>query len=224
MWPPIFAPKIYRLSGRPRPEMAPGVTRPQGQKGRPHHNGTVNDVQVLIEQTTLTYHQIARRTGTSPASISRWMQAYEWKRPLFAPRAMHTVPTPRASAYIKHRLLAKRLFALADRYVRELEEAPAIDLEKLGQALELARMAKLATMSRTRSRIDAVMWGEAMRPINELCEIGVDLHRAPREAVEDFLENRVLPPEKDRPPRSRGMTTPTYQREARRHAWMLERE
>ena len=223
MWPPIFAPKIYRISGRPRPEMAPGVTRPPGAR-RPHHNGTVNDVQVLIEQTTLTYEQIARRTGVSPASISRWMQANEWKRPLFAPRAMHTVPTPRASAYLKHRLLAKRLFALADRYVRELEEAPGIDLDKLGQALELARMAKLATMRRTRSRVDAVVWGEPMRPINELCAVGVDLHRAPREAVNDFLENRALPPEEERPPRSRGMTTPKHLKRAWRHQRMLERE
>ena len=224
MWPPIFAPKIYRISGRPRPEVAPGVTRPQGQKGRPHHNGTVNDVQVLIETTTLTYHQIAKRTGVSPASISRWMQAYEWKRPLFAPHAMHTVPTPRASAYLKHRLLAKRLFALADRYVRELEEAPTIDLDKLGQALELARMAKLATMRRTPSRVDAVVWGEPMRPVIELCAVGVDLHRAPRAAVDDFLENRALPPEQDRPPRSRGLSTAKYLKRAWRHARMLEKE
>ena len=136
MRPPFFPSPIFRLSGRPRPELAAGVPRPRGTR-RPHHNGTVNDVRGLIEQTTLTYHQIARRTGVSPASISRWMQAGEWKRPLFAPQSMSNMPTPRASAYLKRRLLAKRLLALADRYVRELEEAPGVDLDKLGEALEL---------------------------------------------------------------------------------------
>ena len=155
MWPPIFAPAITRLSGR---------SRAYG-KGRPYCDGAVNEVRALIEGTTLTYHQIAKRTGASPASISRWMQAGEWKRPLFAPRSMRGMPTPRATAYNRHRSLATRLAALAERYVRELEETPGIDLDKLAQALELARMAKLATMRRTPRRHDAVVWGEPMRPI-----------------------------------------------------------
>jgi transcriptional regulator with XRE-family HTH domain len=214
MWPPIFAPAITRLGGRPQ----------QYGKGRPYSDGAVNQVRALIEGTTLTYHQIAKRTGASPASISRWMQAGEWKRPLFAPRSMLTVPTPRATAYNKHRTLSRRLAALAERYVRELEETPGVDLDKLGQALALSQMAKLAAMRRTPRRADAAMWGEPMRPIAELCTAGVDLHRAPREAVDDFLENRALPPEKDRPPRSRGMTTPKYLKRARQHARMLEKE
>ena len=53
---------------------------------------------------------------------------------------MASVPTPRASARLK---LGERLTALADRYVRELEEAPELDLDKLGQALELLKMASL---------------------------------------------------------------------------------
>src|SRR5438876_6685794 len=131
MRPPIFSPSILRLSGRPRPEPDDSVPRvlPRGRKGRPHTDGTVDAVRKLIEETTLTYHEIAARTGASPASISRWMQAGSWKRPLFAPRAMDTVPTPRASVRLKCRRLSRRLFALADRYVRELEETPAIDLD-----------------------------------------------------------------------------------------------
>ena len=156
--------------------------------------GTVQAVRALIEESTLTYGEIARRTGTSPASISRWMHTGEWKRPPFAPRSMSSVPTPRASVRLKHRKLAERLTALADRYVRELEEAPAIDLDKLGQALELLRMARLATMRRTPRRAEAAMLGELMRPIEELCAVGVDLQRAPREAVDDFLANRAEPP------------------------------
>jgi hypothetical protein len=132
------------------------------------------------------------------------MKTGEWKRPLFAPRSMASVPTPRASVRFKHRELAARLTKLADRYVRELEEAPAIDLDKLGQALELLKMARLATMRRTARRAEAAMWGEPMRPIAELCAAGVDLHRAPRGAIDDFLENRAEPRKEDLPPRSRG--------------------
>jgi O6-methylguanine-DNA--protein-cysteine methyltransferase len=60
MWPPIFAPAITRLGGRPRPY----------GKGPPYADGAVAEVRALIEGTTLTYHQIAKRTGASPASIS----------------------------------------------------------------------------------------------------------------------------------------------------------
>ena len=182
MRPPIFSPSIVRLSGRPRPgaDESARLGLPRYGKGRPYADGAVEAVRRLIEETTLTYHQIAARTGASPASISRWMQAGAWKRPLFAPRSMLTVPTPRATAYNKHRMLSRRLAALAERYIRELEETPGIDLEKLGQALELAKMAKLATMRRTPRRAEAAMWGEPMRPIIELCAAGVDL--SPRAA------------------------------------------
>jgi hypothetical protein len=222
MRPPIFSPSILRLSGRP----ADDARAPKGAygKGRPYADGAVEAVRRLIEETTLTDHQIAARTGASPASISRWMQAGGWKRPLFAPRSMLTVPTPRATASNRHRLLGLRLLALADRYVRELEEAPAIDLDKLGQALELAKMAKLAAMTRTRRRTEAMMWGEPMRPIAELCAVGVDLHRAPRDAVEDFLAHRAEPPEHEKPPRSRGRGNPRYRTRKQRHEWLLERE
>ena len=165
MWPPSFAPAILRLNGRAQ----------QYGKGRPYSEGAVNEVRALIEGTTLTYHQIAKRTGASPASISRWMQAGGWKRPLFAPRSMLTVPTPRATDYNRHRMLGRRLAVLADRYVRELEETPGVDLDKLAEALALAQMAKLAAMRRTPRRAEAVTWGEPMRPIAELCAAGVDL-------------------------------------------------
>jgi transcriptional regulator with XRE-family HTH domain len=222
MRPPIFSPSIIRLSGRPVDD----ARAPKGAygKGRPYADGAVESVRRLIEETTLTYHQIAARTGASPASISRWMQAGGWKRPLFAPRSMLTVPTPRATAYNKHRMLSRRLAALAERTIRELEEAPTIDLDKLGQALELARMAKLAAMRRTPRRMEAALWGEPMRPIAELCAAGVDLHRAPRAAVKDFLAHRAEPPEEDKPRRSRGRGNARYRTRKQRHEWLLERE
>jgi hypothetical protein len=227
MRPPIFSPSIIRLSPPPRSsphESAPTLRPGRYGKGRPYADDAVEAVRRLIEETTLTYHQIAARTGASPASISRWTQAGDWKRPLFAPRSMLTVPTPRVTAWNKHRLLGRRLLALAERYVRELEETPTIDLDKLGEALELARMAKLAGMRRTRRRTEAVVWGEPMRPVIELCSVGVDLHRAPREAVQDFLENRATPPAHERPPRSRGRGNKRYLTREQRHRWMLEKE
>lgn len=66
------------------------------------------------------------------------------------------------------------------------------------------------------------MWGEPMRPIIELCSVGVDLHRAPREAVDDFLAHRVMPPEHERPPHSRGRGNRRYLTRAQRHQPMME--
>jgi hypothetical protein len=213
---PVFSPRVlspFRAALRPGFAREDGarMALPPGGKGRPHADGTIEAVRQLIEESTLTYHQIAARTGA-------------WKRPLFAPRSMLTVPTPRATAHNKHRLLSQRLFALADRYVRELEEASGADLDKLAQALELARMAKLATMSRTRRRTEAMVWGEPMRPIAELCAAGVDLYRAPREAVDDFLSHRTKPREEDKPPRSRGRGNHRYLTEKQRHRRMMEGE
>ena len=199
------------------------AVRPRGMR-RPHTDTTILRVRRLIEETTLTYDKIAARTGASPASISRWMQDGAWKRPAFAARAPDSAPTPRASVYRKHRMLSRRLTALTERYVRELEEAPTIDLDKLGEALELLKMAKLAALRRTPRRREATMWGEPMRPIAELCVVGVDLSRAPRAAVDDFLENRAMRPAEERPPRSRGRGNPRYFTRAQRHARMLERE
>jgi hypothetical protein len=225
MRPPFSPPAVVRLNPRAEPGGKAGVPKrlPRGGKGWPHAEVTVAAVRHLIEETTLTYKEIATRTGTSMAGISRWKAEGGWTRPLFAPRSPHTMPTPRATAYLKRRQLAARLATLAERYVRELEEAANIDLDKLGEALELSKMARLAAMSRTAKRKDAVVL-EPMRPVIELCSVGVDLRRAPREALDDFLEHRAAPPEDEKPPRSRGRSTPKYLRRARQHAWMLDRE
>ncbi len=106
-----------------------------------------------------------------------------------------------------------------------------VDPDKLGQALELLKMAKLAARPRRRKRkpgdpdLDvSALTGERLRPIMQLASADVDLHRAPRAALDDFLENREPPAEK--PPRRGG-------RWARRgrslssdahHLWMLRKE
>ncbi|MGB9365954.1 MAG: helix-turn-helix transcriptional regulator, partial [Xanthobacteraceae bacterium] len=62
--------------------MAP---HPRGSRWHPHSDGKVMQVRRLVEQTLHSYAEIAKRTGVSPASISRWASAGSWARPLFAP-------------------------------------------------------------------------------------------------------------------------------------------
>lgn len=218
MRPPIFSP-IARIGVRPE-AAEPGAfvaPRPRGSR-RPHTDAKVLAVRELIEQTTLTYGQIAARTGVGRASICRWTRDGAWKRPPFAPRATDTVLRARASVHLKRRTLSLRLAALAERYVRELEASANIDLDKLAEALELMKMAKLAAMGR---RCRRAADGPATRAIMQLCAADVDLSRAPRAAIEDFLEHREPPREEaERPPRSRGRRHSGDEH----HAWMLERE
>ena len=142
MRPPFYS-SIARLGVRPDEPAAAAGPRPRGSR-RPHADATAETVRRLIEQTTLTYGEIAARTGVGRASICRWTRDGGWQRPVFAPRATDTVPRARASARLKRRTLAARLSALAERTVRELEESTSVDLDKLSAALELLKMAKLA--------------------------------------------------------------------------------
>jgi hypothetical protein len=211
---PLFRPSVVRLRVTPDDPQAIVGPRPPRSR-RPHTDATVAQVRRLIEESVLTYGEIAQKTGVGRASICRWTRDQNWQRPAFAPRATDTVPRARASAKLRRRTLAARLTALAERYVRELEETPGVDLEKLGEALELVKMAKLAAMSRRRRRNASAAPGERLRPMAELCAADVDLHRAPRAAIDDFLVNRAPPSREDAPPRGK--------RNAH-HAWMLEKE
>jgi len=197
---PLFSPSIARIGVRPDEPAAVVGARPRGSR-RPHADATVAAVRRLVEQTTLAYGAIAARTGVGRASICRWTRDGGWQRPLFAPRATDTVPSARASARLKLRTLSRRLAALAERHIRELEEGASVDPEKLAEALELLTMAKLAARPRRRrGRGDAAhgpgdALGEPTRPIMQLCLADVDLHRAPRAAIDDFLEHREPPRE-----------------------------
>jgi hypothetical protein len=214
------APPVVRLSVRPDHDEPAAIVGPRrAGRGRPHTDATVAAVRGLIEQTVLTNRQIAARTGVSHVSVCRWMRAGGWQRPPFAPRASDTVPTARASAQLRRRTLAQRLDALAERHIRELEESACVDPVKLGEALELLKMARLAARRHPRRRPGDIAPEEASRPIGQLCVGGVDLSRAPRAAVEDFLANREPPPkEAGRRRGGRGS------RRERERAWMMERE
>ncbi|MPZ56067.1 MAG: hypothetical protein GEU91_06110 [Rhizobiales bacterium] len=219
MRPPFHAP-IARLGVRPDHDDPAGAVAPRRRGSRrPHTDAAFAAVRRLIEQSTLSYAEIRARTGVSHASISRWARDGGWRRPPFAPRATDTIPTARASAKLKRRTLAQRLDALAERHIRELEESACVDPIKLGEALELLKMAKLAARRRPRRRPGELAPEEASRPIGQLCIGGVDLSRAPRAAVEDFLANRE-PPREEAGPRRRGRGS----RRERERAWMRERE
>ena len=226
----IFSP--YRALFRQDPVNPDGTVSPPPRpykSRRPHTDMKVAAVRRLIEETTLTYGQIAARTGVGRASICRWTVDGGWKRPPFAPRSTDLMPRARASAKLRRRTLAARLTALAERHIRELEESACIDADKLGEALELWKVAKIAGMGRRRRRSLAGPFGEPrelMRPIDELCAADVILQRLPKEARDDFLKNRATPPESEKPPRGRPMPRKGQQRRTSRfesdeYHWML---
>jgi hypothetical protein len=108
------------------------------------------------------------------------------------------VPDRRAGRRLKQHRLAGRLQALAERYVRELEEAPRVEVETLIQALQVLKMARLEAQGGRRGHrvVDAVAGGawKAERDkaittaLKEMRRGGVDIDRAPKEAVEMLIE------------------------------------
>jgi hypothetical protein len=223
---PPFSPSIVRLGVRPDKPAVVAGPRPRASR-RPHADAKVAEVRRLIEQTTQTYSEIAAKTGVGRASICRWTRDGGWQRPLFAPRATDTVPSARASARLKARTLAARLQALAERYIRELEDTPGVDLDKLGEALALLKMAKLAARPKRRRRAPGeaadeaglATWEVGARTVmRSLRAAGVDAVHAPEEALEDFIASRAPPPQKRRRRRSSRFRSDEH------HAWMLERE
>ena len=168
---------------------------------------TVAKVRHLIEQTGLTYSEIAKKTGVGRASICRWARDGKWLRPAHAPFATDLVPTLRAGRRLRIRKLATRLEALAQRYVRELEQAPDVDPDKLMQALQLVKMTRLEAMGRRRRRRFTSeprtgAWGIVARPGHpHRAERNAPRRRrpdrAPQEAVELVIEAYV--PVEDHP-------------------------
>ena len=218
---PLFPPAISRIRVQPDEPGDPAavMVRPRGWR-QPHTDATVAAVRRLIEESTLSYGEIRAKTGVSQAAISRWKSNGAWKRPPFAPRWHGLVPTARARVLLRRRTLAARLLALAERHLRELEESASVDPVKLGEALELLKMAKLAGRRRPKRRLGDVEPEEFARPIIQLCAAGVDLSRAPRAAVEDFLANRE-PPRDDAGPRRRRRRRLRRQQE---HRSMMQKE
>ena len=114
---------------------------------------TVAKVRDLIEHTALTYEQITAQDRCLPTAPSRAGRATEMGCARSTRRAPGTgCRTYRASRRLKLRKLAGRLQAIAERYVRELEETPGVDVDRLMQALQVLRMARLEAMGNRRRR------------------------------------------------------------------------
>jgi hypothetical protein len=172
-------------------------------------------VRHLIEHTDLTHRQIAAKTGVDNSTISRWARDGKWQRPPHAPRRADMVPDWRASRRLKLRYLATRLEALAERCIRELEEAPGVEVEMLMQALQVLKMARLEAMGRhgrgrrwTTGPAVTGAWttarAEAIRTaLKEMRRGGVDIDRAPDEAV-DMVVGANLPVDDNPALRPRG--------------------
>jgi hypothetical protein len=223
---PSLMPAIVRLGVRPDPPAdGPAAVvgpRPCGSR-RPHTDVKVAAVRRLVEQTVLTYSEIAAKTGGGRASICRWTRDGKWQRPLFAPRATDTVPNARAGARLKLRTLFARLAALAERHIRELEQSASVDADKLAEALELLKMAKLGARPKRRRPAEAVdagpVWDAGARAVvRGLRAAGGDTQRAPEDALMDFIDSRAPPPPKPRRQRGSRFIRSDY------HAWMMQRE
>jgi hypothetical protein len=180
-------------------EGPPAITeRPRGSR-LPHTDLTVAKVRHLVETTVLNYREIAAKTGTTNCAVSRWTRDGGWQRPLNAPRASDMMPNWRAGRRLKLRKLAGRLQAIAERYVRELEETPGVDLNKLIEALQVLRMARLEVMGnrgRRRPWIGPAVSGQwkaerdkaIYTALKQMRRGGVDLDRAPKEAMDLVIE------------------------------------
>jgi hypothetical protein len=181
--------------------------RPPGQR-RMHADLTVARVRHLVETTGLSYREIGLKVGVPHSNITGWKRDYGWQRPPNAPRPWDMIPTARHGRRQKLRTLAERLRTLAERMIHELEETPGVDLDKLMQALQVVKMARLEAMGR-RGRfrspgpgMTGFEWAsreEAIRgALREMHRAGVNIDRAPQEAL-DLVIDANLPVEEDHP-------------------------
>jgi hypothetical protein len=181
-------------------EGPPAITEQRRHNSRwPHTDMTVAKVRHLVEHTDLPFREIKAKTGVDNGTISRWARDGGWVRPPYAPRAPDSVPTYRAGRRLKLRKLAGRLQAIAERYVRELEETRGVDLDKLIEALQVLRMARLEVMgNRGRRRpwlgpaVSGAWKAELDKSIytalKQMRRGGVDLDRAPKEAMDLLID------------------------------------
>jgi hypothetical protein len=112
-------------------------------------------------------------------------------------------------------VLREKLQALAERCVTELWNSPTVDLDRLIQAMQVVKMARLEAMGNRRPRRhpdapprtgqDWIDRDTAIRAaLKEMRRGGVNIDRIPVEAMA-LLEDAHTPPERDHPAlRARG--------------------
>ncbi|HEX8666571.1 MAG TPA: hypothetical protein VF744_21350 [Beijerinckiaceae bacterium] len=120
---------------------APGGEDPRPHPKAAHPPSVVAQARHLVETTPYTFRDIGTRTGVNGGTIARWTEKYGWKRPpgAFPGRAR---PERRHVPVLVGRALAQRLRLQAERLVRDIEAAPAVDPAALAQALDLLERAR----------------------------------------------------------------------------------
>ena len=142
---PTARARVTDVESKPQPERAKG-------NKRAHSKATVAAVRHLIEETTLPYEDITAKTGVANGTISKWMHDFGWRRHPYAPVATDTLPPPRAGRKLKLRMLGNRLHLLAERCATEMWNSPAVDLDRLLQAMRVLRTARHDYMIHRRPR------------------------------------------------------------------------
>jgi transcriptional regulator with XRE-family HTH domain len=194
---PRSPPALNRLRVTPDepanpPAAGPPAVAKRGRRGRgrPYPDETVRRVRHLLETTTLSQMEIARRTGVKQATISVWQRHNRWFRPLGAPLNPAIASLWRIGPAMKLSLLTGRLVAIAERMTRELEENPDTDIDKLMQALQAVRMARVTLQGNRRRKLligrartgFEVMEEDAGRsaPRSRSCTAAASISTAPR--------------------------------------------
>lgn len=146
---------------------SPALDRPRPSK-RPHEPATVAAVRLLFERSTLTYAGIAEQTGVSPASISRYAHAGEWRRPPGAPKN-NAFANGLPSSQLKGRMLARRLRDLCRKYLDEIGPDPdPRDFDDCRTVLTMLGMAKDEERRRPRRPLAARARAIAERYLDQL--------------------------------------------------------
>lgn len=187
----------------PAPLQGPPATahRLRAGRGRPYPDSTVQQVRDLLQTTTLSQNAIARRTGVKQATISVWLRHNRWARPLGAPRNPAIASLWRVGPALKLSLLTGRLLAIAERMTRELEDNPDTDIDRLMQALQAVRMARVTLqgnrrrkllVGRARTGYEVMAEDAAIRAaLKEMQRGGVDVDRAPKEALDLVIDANI---------------------------------
>jgi hypothetical protein len=117
-----------------------GVQR-RPHRSTPHNITTVARVKKLVETTTLSHRDIAAVGQVDKGTVSRWIAKHGWTRPDGAAKPCPRPQTRYVPAMIG-RVLATRLRLQAERLLRDLEAAPAVDPAALDEALTLLARAR----------------------------------------------------------------------------------
>jgi hypothetical protein len=115
---------------------------------RPPAPERLETVRGLIETTSLPYREIARRTGISPAAISRYAAARGWRRPEAALREERLTPEGRRRE--RRGALAGRILRRAEELVAIIEMDPSATVPQLARAARMLRLAESLDTQTTR--------------------------------------------------------------------------